>query len=77
MNCKCNEVQDHQYFEYFMEPLKEIKNDPEKWSTLFKCLECNQLWLLSSPNTGLHGGGPEVLNKVTVAEAIEKFGSIN
>jgi len=47
----------------------------EGWSILYADQTDGSLWELSYPQSEMHGGGPQMLRRLTDIEAREKYGS--
>lgn len=54
--------------------LEEVCVDPDGWRALYLNPEDRALWVLSYPQSHMHGGGPPELRKVSLPHAEKQFG---
>ena len=53
-NCKCYQfetIEGQQANEFSTKYLQEICVNSDKWEITYKCLACNQMWVLSYPQS--------------------------
>lgn len=43
--------------------LQRLGHDPSGWDTFFKSVDSEEYWLLSYPNSSVHGGGVPRLSR--------------
>ncbi len=51
----------------------KLATDNSGWEVLYKAMPSNEYWLLTYPDSSLHGGGEPLLTPITAQEAKEKF----
>jgi len=54
--------------------LEEVFTDLDGWRALYLNSEDSNLWVLSYPQSHMHGGGPPELRKVSLPHAKKQFG---
>ena len=58
------------------EYLIKISTDESGWIILYKDPNDKRYWVLSYPNSDLHGSGPPMLQNISYTDARSKFGNI-
>jgi hypothetical protein len=67
MRCACDslfELNGNEAEHYARQHLEEVATDPVNWTVRYRCPVTGRFWLLDSPHSELHGGGPPRLRQL-------------